>query len=128
MIYLTTGTIDRFDNPKIDLESMVAKAYSHEILQNCSDFAISLMNTAATTAGHAGGLNIRDAMQLQCNETCGKLKKYAGRIGLQHAMVLVHVLLCFSSLCLFFFLYNFLNKFLGSFWSQCKRLQRFDVA
>lgn len=87
MIYLTTGIIDQYDNPKVDLECMVTKAYSQDILRNITDFAMNLINAPTTVAGHPAGLDVRDAIQLQCNETSGALKSYVGRIGIQHAMV-----------------------------------------
>lgn len=89
MIYLTTGIIDQYDNPKVDLECVVTKAYSQDILRNIADFALNLMKSPATVAGHEVGVDVRDAMQLQCDETNGALKNHAGRIGLQHAMVRV---------------------------------------
>lgn len=87
MIYLTTGIIDQYDNPKVDLECIVTKAYSHDILQNITDFAMNLVNIPITVAGHPAGLDVRDAIQLQFNESSGALKSYTGRIGIQHAMV-----------------------------------------
>lgn len=87
MIYLTTGIIDQYDNPKVDLECIVTKAYSQDILRNITDFAMNLVNTSITVAGHPVGLDIRDAIQLQYMETSGALKSHAGQIGIQHAMV-----------------------------------------
>lgn len=87
MIYLTTGIIDQYDNPKVNLECAVTKAYSQDVLRNVTDFALNLVNTPATVADHPVGLDIRDAIQLQHIETSGALKSHVGQIGLQHAMV-----------------------------------------
>lgn len=87
MIYLTTGILDQYDNPKVNLECIVTKAYSHDILRNITNFAMNLINTPITVAGHPVGVDIRDAIQLQFNEPSGALKSYTGRIGLQHAIV-----------------------------------------
>lgn len=87
MIYLTTGIIDQYDNPKVDLECAVAKAFSQDILRSITQLAMNLAHVPVTIAGHPIGLDIRNAIQLQCNETSVALKTYAGRIGLQHALV-----------------------------------------
>lgn len=87
MIYLTTGIIDQYDNPKVDLECIVTKAYSQDILRNITDFAMNLVKTPTTVADHPVGLDLRDAIQLQYAETSGALKRHAGQIGIQHAMV-----------------------------------------
>lgn len=87
MIYLTSGIIDQYDNPKVDLECIVTKAYSHDILRNITDFAMNLINTSVTVAGHPAGFDVRDAIQLQFNEPSATLKNYTGQIGTQQAMV-----------------------------------------
>lgn len=87
MIYLTTGIIDQYDNPKVDMECIVTKAFSQDILRNITEFAMNLVNKSVTVAGHPVGLDIRDAIQLQYAETSGALKSHAGQIGIQHAMV-----------------------------------------
>lgn len=89
MIYLTTGIIDQYDNPKVDLECAVTKAYSQDILRSITQLAMSLVHTPVTIAGHPIGLDVRNAVQLQYNETSTALKSYAGKIGLQHALVIV---------------------------------------
>lgn len=87
MIYLTTGIIDQYDNPKVNLECAVTKAYSQDILRNVTDFAMNLVNTPTTVVDHPVGLDIRDAIQLQYVETSSALKNHVGQIGMQHAMV-----------------------------------------
>lgn len=98
MIYLTTGIIDQYDNPKVDLECVATKAYSQNILRKIIDFALNLMNAPTTVAGHAVGVDVQDAMQLQYDETNGALKRHAGRIGLQRALVTIWPFL-FSNIC-----------------------------
>lgn len=87
MIYLNTGIIDQYDNPKVDLECAVTKAYSQDILRNITRFATDVINTPVTVEGHLIELDIRNAIQLQYHETSNSLKSYVGRVGLQHAMV-----------------------------------------
>ncbi|XP_055304084.1 complex I assembly factor ACAD9, mitochondrial-like [Sitodiplosis mosellana] len=86
MIYLNAGIIDQYDNPKVDLECAVTKAYSQDILWNLTRFAMDLIDTPVTIEGHPIDLDIRNAIQLQYHETSSSLKSYAGRVGLQHAM------------------------------------------
>lgn len=87
MIYLTAGIHDRYDNPKIDLECAITKAYSQDILRNITQFAMNLIDTPSTILAHPFGLDIRDVIQLQFNETSSALKTHVGRIGMQHAKV-----------------------------------------
>lgn len=87
MIYLTTGIIDRYDNPKVDLECAITKAYSQDILRNLTRFAMNLIGTPVTIASHPVELDLRNAIQLQHNESSSILKEYVGRSGLQHAAV-----------------------------------------
>lgn len=87
MIYLSAGIIDTYDNPKVDLECAVTKAYSQDILRNLTKFAMDLIDTPVTIEGHPIELDIRNATQLQFYENSGALKSYAGRVGMQLAMV-----------------------------------------
>lgn len=87
MIYLTAGIHDKYDNPKIDLECAITKAYSLDILRNVSQFAMNLIDTPSTILAHSFGLQIRDFIQLQYNETSSALKAHVGKIGMQHAKV-----------------------------------------
>lgn len=87
MIYLNAQIIDQYDNPKVDLECAITKAYSQDILRNITKFAMDLIDTPVTIAGHSVDLDIRNAIQLQYNETSSTLKSYVGRVGIQHAMV-----------------------------------------
>lgn len=85
MIYLTTGIIDQFDNPKVELECAATKVYSQEILQKLSQIAMSLIGSPVTVSGHSIDIDIMDITQLQFNEKA--LKSYIGQVGLQHAIV-----------------------------------------
>lgn len=85
MIYLTTGIIDRFDNPKVELECAATKVYSQEILRNLSEIATDVIGSPATISGHSIGLEITNATQLQFGER--GLKSYIGQTGLRHALV-----------------------------------------
>lgn len=87
MIYLTAGIIDRYDNPKVDFECAISKAYSQDILRRLTQFAMNLINTPATITSHPVELDLRNAIQLQYNETSSTLKSYVGRVGIQHAAV-----------------------------------------
>lgn len=87
MIYLNAGIIDRYDNPKVELECAITKAYSHDILQNLTQLAVSLIGSPITIAEHKIDLDIMNAVQLQRRETSRGLKSHVGREGLQHAMV-----------------------------------------
>lgn len=98
MIYLSAGIIDTYDNPKVDLECAVTKAYSQDILRNLTKFAMDLIDTPVTIEGHSVELDIRNSIQLQYYENSGALKRYAGRVGIQHTMVDI----CLSHLSLIF--------------------------
>lgn len=87
MIYLNAGIIDMYDNPKVDLECAIAKAYSQDILRSLTQLAMNLIGTPVTIEGHSIDLDIRNAIQLQFNETSSALKSYVGRAGLKQAMV-----------------------------------------
>lgn len=87
MIYLNAGIIDQYDNPKVDLECAVTKAYSQDILRNLTKFAMDLIDTPVTIEGHPIELDIRNAIQLQYYETSDALKGYVGGVGLQNAKV-----------------------------------------
>lgn len=87
MIYLNAGIVDQYDNPKVDLECAITKAYSQDILRNITRFAMDLIDTPVTIEGHPIELDIRNAIQLQYYETSNALKSYVGQEGLQHAMV-----------------------------------------
>lgn len=87
MIYLNAGIIDKYDNPKVDLECAITKAYSQDILHNVTQFAMNLCGNPSTIIGHPIGLDVRNAIQLQYNETSNALKSYVGRVGLCHAWV-----------------------------------------
>lgn len=87
MIYLNAGIIDMYDNPKVDLECAIAKAYSQDILRNVTQFVMNLCNNPSTIVGHPIDLDVRNAIQLQYNETSNALKSYVGTVGLRHAWV-----------------------------------------
>lgn len=87
MIYLNAGIIDQYDNPKVDLECAVTKAYSQDILGNLTQFTMDVIDTPVTIEGHPIELDIRNGIQLQFNETSNALKSHVGRVGLQHAIV-----------------------------------------
>lgn len=87
MIYLTLGLVDQYDNPKVDLECAITKAYSQDLLQNVNKFMLNLLSSTATIEAHPNGFDIRDSLQLQCNETSFALKNFVGRAGTQHAVV-----------------------------------------
>lgn len=83
MIYLTTGIIDQYDNPQVDLECAICKAFSQDILMKIAKTAINLMGTEATMQEC-----IQDAFQLNyTTETSDTLKRYVARVGLQHCLV-----------------------------------------
>lgn len=131
MIYLTTGIIDQYDNPKVNFECAVTKAYSQDVLRNVTDFALSLVNAPTTVADHPIGLpvDIRDAIQLQHIETSVELKSHVGRMGLQHAMVRtrsIKQIISMQHLKTHFLIRKHFSLS-GKFWSQYKRLQRFSV-
>lgn len=90
MIYLTAGIIDQYDNPKIDLECAITKAYSQDLLRRLNEFAMNLLDTPSTISSHPLGIDIRNTIQLQFDETSTTLKNYVGKIGLQHATVCVN--------------------------------------
>lgn len=87
MIYLTTGIIDQYDNPKVDMESAITKAYSQDILQKLTKFAMHLINSPVTITGHSIELNVQNAIQLLHNETSLALKNYVTTSCLQYAAV-----------------------------------------
>lgn len=87
MIYLTTAIFDQYDNPKVDMECAISKAYSQDILQNLTKFAMNLIATPVTIAGHSVDLDIQNAIQLQYNETSAVLKNYVATTGMTHATV-----------------------------------------
>lgn len=87
MIYLSAGIIDTYDNPKVDLECAITKAYSQDILRDLSEFALNLIDNPVTIKGHSIDLDVRNAIQLQHYETSNTLKRHVGRIGLLHAWV-----------------------------------------
>lgn len=92
MIYLTTGFVDTYDNPKIDLEAAVTKAFSQDILLRCVQTAVHLIGIQATTSNHPLQQNIHDALQLQNTiESSRALKEYVAHVGLQHCAVSVTV-------------------------------------
>lgn len=83
MIYLTTGIIDQYDNPKVDLECAVCKAFSQDILMKIAKSTINIIGAEATMQEC-----IHDAFQLSyITETSDTLKRYVARIGLQHCVV-----------------------------------------
>lgn len=87
MIYLSSGIIDMYDNPMVDLECAIAKAYSQDILRNLNRFAMHLMDIPVSIEDHSIAVDIRNTIQLQYNETSSALKSYVGRIGLQQTRV-----------------------------------------
>lgn len=88
MIYMTTGIIDEYDNPKVVLETAVTKAFSQDILLRCVQTAIRLIGMQATTSTHPLHQNIQDALQLQnISESSKSLKEYVAFVGLQHCAV-----------------------------------------
>ncbi|XP_031628107.1 complex I assembly factor ACAD9, mitochondrial-like [Contarinia nasturtii] len=86
MIYLSAGILDMYDNPKVDLECAITKAYSQDILRNLNQFAMNLIDTPVTIEDHSIDVDIRNTLQLQYNETSSALKSYVGRVGLQHTL------------------------------------------
>lgn len=123
MIYLTTGIIDQYDNPKVHLECAITKAYSQDLLRRITEFALNLIDAPSTVFEHSIGLNIRDALQLQYNETSSALKTYVGKIGLQHAAVnTFHYINCVRELiqmsCRFENKILFAQSIVGSFWKS----------
>lgn len=88
MIYMTTGFVDEYDNPKVVLEATVTKAFSQDILFRCVQTAIRLVGMQATTSAHPLHQNIQDALKIQnSNESSKALKEYAAFVGLQHSAV-----------------------------------------
>lgn len=125
MIYLNAGIIDQYDNPKVDLECVVTKAYSQDILQNLAKFAMHLIDTPVTIEGHPVDLDIRNAIQLQHHESSSALKRYAGAVGLQHAWVKPDFKPIEFFLQIFDLPINFFHPFAESFRKACRQLQRF---
>lgn len=88
MIYMTAGIIDAYENPKVDLESSIVKAYSQECLLKISRAALNFFDHAVTTKGHPIEEDIRNAIQLQYHgESTQALKSYIGLAGLNHSNV-----------------------------------------
>lgn len=88
MIYLTTGIVDDYDNPKIDLEAAVTKAFSQDILMRCVQTAVHLIGMQATMSTHPLQQQILDALELQqMVESSKALKEYVAHVGLQHCAV-----------------------------------------
>lgn len=88
MIYLSTGILDDYDNPKVDLESAVTKAFSQDILKNLLEFAFSLMGSSATMGSEEIQRDLLNALQLQnVGGTSDALKKYAATKGIQYCVV-----------------------------------------
>lgn len=88
MIYQSTGIIDIYDNPKVDLESAVTKAFSQDILKSLIEFALSLIGRPSTIQGEHIEHDIRNALMLQnLGGTSNSLKRYVAFKGLQHCSV-----------------------------------------
>lgn len=88
MIYLSTGIIDDYDNPKVDLESAVTKAFSQDILKNLLEFAFGLMGRSATIGSENIQQDLLNALQLQnLGGTSDALKKYVATKGIQYCVV-----------------------------------------
>lgn len=88
MIYLSTGIIDEYDNPKVDLESAVTKAFSQDILKNLLEFAFSIMGGSATIGSEKIQKDLLNALQLlNVGGTSDALKKYVATKGIQHCVV-----------------------------------------
>lgn len=106
MIYLSTGILDEYDNPKVHLETALTKAFSQDILKNVVEVSTNLLRTSATIAGYQIEEDIRNAVQLQAlGGTSDALKKYVATKGLQHCAVCVfghrsiYISLAISWLC-----------------------------
>lgn len=91
MIYLTAGINDQYDNPKIDLECAITKAHSQDLLRKLNEFAMNVLDTPTTISSHPVGIDIRNTIQLQFNESSAILKNYVAKIGMQHATVCANV-------------------------------------
>lgn len=88
MIYHSTGNIDQFDNPKVDLESAATKALSQDVLKDLVEFSISLVGKSSTLDAEELGQDIRNAIQLQTlGGSSDALKKYIATKGLEHCVV-----------------------------------------
>lgn len=85
MIYLTVGVMDAYENPKIDIESVIIKAFSMNMM---SKVVKLMLNFPAVINGQPSEEHIKNAIQLQFSgESIEKLKSFIGLSGLQHCHV-----------------------------------------
>lgn len=88
MIYLTAGIVDAYENPKVDIESAIVKAFSLETMSQVAKLLLDFPASSFVIKGHPAEEYIRNAIQLQFSEeSAEKLKSYIGLTGLQHCNV-----------------------------------------
>lgn len=88
MIYLTAGIVDSYENPKIDLESAIVKAFSLETLSHVAQLLLDFPASAFVIKGHQCEEYIRNVTQLRFSkESTEKLKLHIGSAGIQHCHV-----------------------------------------
>lgn len=99
MIYHTAGIEDAYENPKIDVESAIVKAYSLEMLSRLLETIQQFPSLSFMIKGHPVEEHIRNVFQLTFSkESVDLLKLYIGVSGLQHCDVRSTVNFLFDSI------------------------------
>ena len=88
MIYLTTGIIDEYETPDVDVETSIIGVYAHEELLKLASLALNFMGPKSMIAGEPTETFLKDALQLYTHgEPIDSLSLFVGLAGVQHAGV-----------------------------------------